>query len=220
MKIWDDIFTLEKKRIEKICDTIIKEKIDITWSCESRVDLVSKHILLKMRKAGCWGIDFGIESGDQRILDNARKGTRIPQIEKAIEWTKEAGIKVRGYFMIGLPGDTEKTIRKTIDFSKKLDLDFATFFITTPFPGTDLYELAEKVGHVTTKNWREYYTLTEKRVIFVPKSISKEKLEKMLSQAYHEFYFRPSYILKKISTIRNFRDVKRIVGASLTFLFS
>ena len=220
VKIWDDIFTLEKERTEKICDIIIKEKMDITWSCESRVDLVTKSMLLKMKKAGCWCIDYGIESASQKILDFARKGITISQIEKAIKWTKEVGIKVRGYFVIGLPGDTERTIRKTIDFSKKLDLDYVTFFIMTPFPGTDLYSLAEKLGHVTSKNWRDYYTLSEKKVVFVPKGISKEKLERLYTQAYHEFYFRPSYILKTILSIRSMRDVKRIVSGGLTFLLS
>jgi len=222
VKIWDDTFTLNQDRVKQICKMMCKERIDLTWSCETRVDLVNAELLAAMRKAGCWCIDYGIESGNQEILNKIGKGVTLEQIRRAVQMTKDAGIKTRGYFMIGLPGDTPKTIAQTLDFSKSLDLDFATFFITTPFPATKLYDLAEREGEGTifTRDWSEYYSLNEGKVLFVPKSLTERELKDLLTKAYHDFYLRPSYIWKMICRIRNINDVKRIWRGASNLIFS
>ena len=215
VKIWDDTFTLNQDRVKQICKMMCEERLDLTWSCETRVDLVNTELLAAMHKAGCWCIDYGIESGNQEILNKIGKGVTLEQTRRAIRMTKDAGIKTRGYFMIGLPGDTPKTIAQTLEFSKTLDLDFATFFITTPFPATKLYDLAEKEGKILTKNWSEYYSLNEGKIVFVPKSLTERELKNLLTKAYNDFYFRSSYVWKTIYGIRSIHDVKRILrGAS------
>ncbi|MDP2767175.1 MAG: radical SAM protein, partial [Candidatus Methanoperedens sp.] len=111
----------------RLCEEIHERNIDVLWSCETRVDLINEELLKAMKKAGCYMIAYGIESGNQMILNNLRKKITIEQIRSAIELTHKAGIQSVGYFMLGSPWETPETIRETIDFTKSLKLDFAQF---------------------------------------------------------------------------------------------
>ncbi len=141
----DDLFTIDLRRLNLITDQMLAEKLDIRWQCLGRVDRVNAEILRKMYAAGCRRIHYGIESGNQEILGRISKGIHLEQVRKAVRWAKEAGLQVKGYFMLGLPGDTEETMRQTVDLAVELDLDEAMFSLTTPFPGTRLWdELVQK----------------------------------------------------------------------------
>jgi len=142
----DDTFVLDRKRIFEFTNLLKKSKKDYVWYCNGRVNLMQKDMLKSMREAGCVGIAYGIESGDQSTLDFMRKGITIDQTKEVVKWTKESGINVAGYFMIGMLGETKNTIYNTINFAKELDLNFYGFSITTPMPGTELYECARKEG--------------------------------------------------------------------------
>ena len=113
------------------------------WITNSRADTVDKEMLGWMKRAGCWMIAYGFESGSQKVLDNAKKGITINQIKDAAKWTEEAGIKVWGYFIIGLPGETKESIAETIRLSKELPLYSANFAVGAPYPGTDFYNAAK-----------------------------------------------------------------------------
>lgn len=156
----DDTFTLNQKRAEKICDGIIEQGWDISWGASSRVDTLSKKLVEKMKKAGCWIIFLGIESGSQEILNAIGKGITIEQVKRAVKIVKDAGIEVLGSFIIGFPQDTIETIKKTIKFAKSLNLDYAQFSILTPYPGTPIYDYAKKNNMLLTENWSRY-TATE-----------------------------------------------------------
>jgi anaerobic magnesium-protoporphyrin IX monomethyl ester cyclase len=136
----DDLFTLDLKRLERILDLVLAEKLNIRWQCLARVDRVTPEILLKMGRAGCREVHYGIESGNQEILDRVGKRITLEQVRNVVTWTHRAGIRSKGYFMLGLPGDTEETMEQTIQFAAGLDLDDAMFSLTTPFPGTRLWE--------------------------------------------------------------------------------
>ena len=136
----DDLFTLDIKRLNALMDLIIKEKLDILWQCLARVDRVTPVILDKMAAAGCREIHYGIESGNQAIIDRVGKRITLEQVRNAVSWTAAAGIRAKGYFMLGLPGDTEETMEQTIEFAASLDLDDAMFSLTTPFPGTRMWD--------------------------------------------------------------------------------
>src|SRR3989344_6087684 len=116
IKFYDDTFTMDMERVSKICDLIIEKGIKITWSCSTRVDRVNKELLMKMKKAGCWQIDYGLESGDQRMLNIMKKGITLEQSRNAAKWTKEPGIRLRAFIILGMPGETNESIRNTIDF--------------------------------------------------------------------------------------------------------
>ena len=139
ISFWDDMMTANKKWLYEFCDLLIKNKIDITWTCYSRVDCIDEEILRRMKKAGCWNIFFGYESGCQELLNNINKGTTLKQIENANMLCKKVGIEIRASFMIALPGETPEMARKTIDFAKKLNPDYAQFCITTPLSGNQTF---------------------------------------------------------------------------------
>lgn len=201
---YDDSFTFNKDRVVKICDLIIENKLKIKWHCETRVNLVNKELLTKMKQAGCYMIGYGIESGSEKMLKKLKKGITLEQIRNTIKITNEAGIKVLGYFMVGIPEETKEDINETIKFSKQLNPDYVQFAIATAYPGTELYEIAKQQNKLT-KDWsKSIYALGGKPIISLS-DIPVEELYKNIQKAYFSFYFRPSYIIKKISELKNFR---------------
>jgi anaerobic magnesium-protoporphyrin IX monomethyl ester cyclase len=144
IEFMDDTFTLNQERAEKICDEIIKQGWDISWGASSRVDTLSKKLVEKMKKAGCWIIFLGIESGSQKILDAIGKRITLEQVKKAVKILKDAGIQVLGSFIIGFLQDTTETIKETIKFAKSLNLNYAEFSILTPYPGTPIFDYAKR----------------------------------------------------------------------------
>ena len=136
----DDLFTFDQQRLHEICERIVADKLDIRWQCLARVDTVSREGLALMYRAGCREIHYGIESGNAEVLKRIDKRITHEQVRAAIDWTNAAGITAKGYFMLGLPGDTEETMQQTIALACELDLDLAMFSLTTPFPGTRLWD--------------------------------------------------------------------------------
>ena len=135
----DDTFVLDKKRVFELCELIKDKGLDVVWYCNGRANLMQEDMLKAMYDAGCRGIAYGIESGNQQILDSMKKSITLDQVRNAVRWTKEAGIHVSGYFMIGMLDETKETIRETIAFAKELELDFYGFSITTPLSKEDRY---------------------------------------------------------------------------------
>ncbi len=135
----DDLFTIDVRRLGKILDHFIERNLDIRWQCLARVDRVNPELLGKMYQAGCREIHYGIESGNEEVLKQTAKHIDLSRVRDAAAWTEAAGIRAKGYFILGLPGDTEETIEETIEFASSLDLTEAMFSIATPFPGTQLW---------------------------------------------------------------------------------
>lgn len=135
----DDLFTIDVRRLDKILDHFIDRGMDIRWRCLARVDRVNAELLQKMYKAGCRQIHYGIESGNEEVLRRTAKHIRLDQVRDAVKWTEEAGIHSKGYFILGLPGDTNETMEETIEFAASLHLSEAMFSIATPMPGTQLW---------------------------------------------------------------------------------
>jgi anaerobic magnesium-protoporphyrin IX monomethyl ester cyclase len=135
----DDLFTIDRRRLTAITQRMIDEKLDIRWQCLARVDRVTPETLQLMYRAGCREVHYGIESGNPEILESLGKRITMEQVRQAVAWTAKAGILAKGYFMLGLPGDTEETMQQTIHFASELELDQAMFSLTTPFPGTRLW---------------------------------------------------------------------------------
>lgn len=201
---WDDEFVFDKKWIIDFCDALKDEKIDITWSCCAKVNYVTPEILNKMASVGCWVILYGLESGNQELLNNIRKGQSLKQIRKAMKWTQEAGIEAKGSFMLGLPGETPELAQKTIDFAIDLDLDFAIFCLTTPYPGTQLYEdFVAKYGDKDI----DFKTYTSFAPIYLPEGYNnREQLVALQKKAYRSFYFRFGYIKKRFFSLKTKDD--------------
>lgn len=217
---YDDIFILDKKRITKFTKELENKNLDIIWTCESRVNLVNKEILQKMKNAGCYMIAYGIESGNQTILNNLRKNITINQIKSAIETTNKIGIQSTGYFMLGSPGETPETIRQTIDFAKSLPLDYVQFSVTIPFPGSDLYDLYYTSRKKDIK-WEDfiYANLKSSSIpVFETEDLSKEDLQYWNAKAYKEFYLRLSYLWRRFTGMQSIGDLKSNINGFAMFL--
>lgn len=155
----DDTFTVSIDRTMRICDLIDELGLDIRWSCASRVSSVTKEMLERMAKAGCENVNFGIESGSQRTLDSVRKGINLGQVRNAIKWTLESGVTPVCSFMIPHPEDTEETIRETKRLMRNLLHQgcHISISVTTPFPGTYLYNHAEELGVIMmSDDWEDF----------------------------------------------------------------
>jgi anaerobic magnesium-protoporphyrin IX monomethyl ester cyclase len=170
----DDTFTISKKRAKEICALIKKESIDVHLMCATRVDLFDKEIASDLKKAGCFIVYFGFESGAQKTLDFLQKGFTVKDSEKAVEIARTAGLDVGGAFIIGVPGETRDMIHKTIAFAKKLNLKSHNFCFSllVPFPGTKLYSMAEQNNLLRTNDWSQY-TLSNS-VLKIPGFTSEE----------------------------------------------
>ncbi len=178
---------------------------------------MTEAILQAMAKAGCWQVDYGIESGNQEILNGIMKGQSLDLVQRVVKMTRKAGIGVRGFFMLGLPGETEKTMRETIEFAKSLDLASAVFHITTPFPGTELFKIATATGELRSNaSYDEYMLGFSEDVPYVPNGLTAQCVKDFSKIAYREFYFRPSFLVRRILEIRNLSDVQRYTGAFFT----
>jgi radical SAM superfamily enzyme YgiQ (UPF0313 family) len=187
----DDQFLIKKERVAKICEGFLKAKWGISWCCSGRVNSVNDIELLKlMKRSGCWQISYGIESASQKILDFAKKATRIDQIEKAVRLTHEAGILSKGYFIRGLPYETEKTMESTIEFATRIPLSDISVFTLTPFPGSEMYEIADQYGTID----KDFEKMNLLDVVYVPNGLSKQKLLYYQRLFMKQFYLRPRII--------------------------
>ncbi len=205
VSFYDDTFTIFKQNVARMCDLMVERGLDLTWSCFARTDCVSKSLLSKMKRAGCHQILFGIESADPQILKNIRKPIDIERTERAVRMVKEAGIEVRAAFMFGNPGETVESLRRTIEFAKRLDADISVFNITTPYPGTQMFDWARRNGYLRTLDWREYDLANS--VMDLP-TISNDELNRLYKVAYRSFYLRPGYLLRRFLRMRSMSDVK------------
>lgn len=203
---FDDVFTLNKKRVYEFCDEIEKRNIKIAWSCLTRADHIDQEMLIRMKKSGCWLIAMGIESGNQEILNFIKKDITLEKIKQATDWAYEAGIKVRGFFQIGHPKETEQTIEDTINFAKSLKIYSAEFTISTPFKGTELYEIAKQYG---TFDISDTSSFSQMFPVFTPYGFTQEELLKKQKELHRRYYLRPKKILEFALLIRDFSDLKR-----------
>lgn len=205
ISFYDDTFTTFKENVREFCKHIIKEKIDITWSCMSRVDFVDEDMLRLMKQAGCHQIGYGLESASSEILRNIRKPTSLDLARKVVKLTKRARIDVRAMFMLGNPGETEDTLKQTINFAIELKPDLAIFNITTPLPGTEMYKWAKENGYLLDMTWSEY---DHANVVMRLPTISPAKIAYYYKTAYRKFYIRPFYLFQRLTKIRTLIDLK------------
>ncbi|MCX5699122.1 MAG: radical SAM protein [Candidatus Omnitrophica bacterium] len=194
----DDNLTFKKEHIEKICNLIIQSGRSISWACPNgvRADRVDVNLIRLMMKSGCYYFAYGIESADPGILKNIKKDVCIETIKRSIEIAEKEGISCQGFFIFGLPGETSETIKKTINFSKKIKLSRAQFLILDIVPGSELwYTLEGKFN----PNWnKDSFREPE----WIPEGLTKEQLIKAQVRAFRSFYFRLPVLFKLLKLIR------------------
>ncbi|MGF6906980.1 B12-binding domain-containing radical SAM protein [Fusobacterium sp. PH5-44] len=198
--IEDDTFTIDKDRVEKICDLLIEKGLNrkIRWLCNARANL-AYDTMLKMKRAGCRLLIPGIESGSQMMLNNMRKGITLEQIENYVKNAKKAGLLIHACYMVGNRGETRDTMQETLDFAMKLNTDTAQFYTLHPYPGTEAYNWAVENGYLKNDNYENWVKTdgTHNCVISLG-DISAEELVEFCDVARKKYYLRPKYIVRKM----------------------
>ena len=211
---YDDMFTGNRKRLETFCNAMIEAGTPFTWSCCSRVDFVQYlDILELMRKAGCHTIEFGVESGCQRILDSMRKNVTKEKIAHVINMATKAGIITKANFILGHLGETHDSIMETIEFAKSLNVTYVQHTHLVPLPGSETYELAGKYGS-WDPSWKKMNTLL---INFIPKGFTRQDLVYYSKLFWRSFYLQPKVIWRELMRIKTKEDVKRLSLAMISF---
>jgi len=198
-RVWfaDDCFTLNRERLMEVCGELVKRKVGVSWECLSRVDTMDHESALKMRRAGCVRVFFGIESGTDEVLGLMQKQITVEQARKAVYNAKEAGLQVGAFFIIGYPGERDETILDTVRFASGLPLDYLSFTLPYPIPGTALFDRVKGNSVFVVEDWEEpkNWALIRHKLL-CNSGFSETKLKFAIGKAHVQFYGK-RYLGKK-----------------------
>ena len=205
---WDDIFLVDEPWVLEFCELLHQNKIEIAWQCYGYAGSMTKKMVDASAKSGCWNVYIGFESATQTVLDQVKKGVTVEQLAQSIGWVRDAGMDVRGSFILSLPGETPQTAMESVKFAIKNDITYMLFHPYFPEYGTELYSELAREGKIID----EYKGRTTAQ--YIPEGYKDAKeVEFIIRKAYKKFYFRPSYVLKHINKIRSWDDFKQYYEA-------
>jgi len=211
----DDLFTVRKQRVIELCQAFLDEGLDLTWSCNSHPNLLDADTMKLMQRAGCWQIAYGIESGSQRVLDVVKREVRIPRMRETLRMTRAAGIRAKGYLMIGHPTEGLDSLAENVAFLKEVELDLCQITKFTPYPGTPAYATVREHG-TFDEDWEQMNAMN---FVFVPTGLTVAELEESFDRLYQTFYSRPDVLWGLLRMIVNEpRYVKRFATSALTYM--
>ena len=214
--IFDETFTVNKKRVLSLCDEIIRRKIGINWSCRSRVDTIDEEIMGRLKKAGCSRISFGVESASEKVLKQLNKKINISRVKDVFRLAKKKGLITLADFMIGCPGEDKDATSETVKLALELNPDYVQFSLFTLFPATELYKEALEKGIVKRDVWLEYAKQPDRE--FKPPLwdiYKEEEARALLIGAYKKFYFRTSYMVTRMLGLRSMNEFNKYFKAGL-----
>lgn len=212
---WSDIFNLDKKWTMDLCQAIIDSGLKITWSANTRADTADLEMAKMMYKSGCRLVSIGVESGSQEMLEKMGKNITLNDVRRTVKVFKQAKIRIYNYFVIGLPWETEETVEETIKFAIELNSDFISFYTATPLPGSRFYDYAKD------HNLFDKETSFESAYFYPAVNthyLTKERVFELHKSAIKRFYLRPLYILKMLSRIRSFAEIRNYFVAGMNVL--
>ena len=213
---WSDIFNIDREWVMDLCQKIIDSGLKITWSANTRADTAYEEMAYKMYEAGCRLVSIGVESGSQEMLDKIGKRITLDDVRLTVKIFKKAGIRIYNYFVIGLPWEDEESVEDTIDFAIELDSDFISFYTATPLPGSKFYDYAKENGLIdsdTSFSSAYFYPSVNTH------HLSKDRVFELHKKAIRRFYLRPTYILRMLTRIRSFTELKNYFKAGMGVLF-
>ena len=199
----DDIWNLKLDRAKELCRRITAEGLNtVPWVTVHgmKVNHADAELFQLMKQAGCKRVGFGVESGDPTILRNViKKSQSLDQVRNAFRWAKDAGLQTMGFFIFGMPQETEETMEKTIKFALELDPDLANFMLATPYPGTEMYDVIEKYGNIFANEWADYAIQSDKARFTMP-GYDPDMVVRKWKEAYRRFYlYRPKRVWQKVN---------------------
>ncbi len=212
----DDTFTIGKERIRKIFTLLQEKGIRLWWTCMGHINTVDRELLEFMRDQGCWHISFGIESGNAGILQRIKKTISLDQVRQVIGWCAELGIRTKGFFIVGHPGETEGTIEETIRYALELPLDDIVATINTPIPGSPQYAEAHEHGSLDKTDWSKFNYW---RPVFVPTGLTREVLLARHQEFYRRFYLRPRILWRYFLSLFSSGGLRRLRALARSSLF-
>lgn len=217
VRFFDDAFAENKERVFDFCNIILSKGPKIFWTCLITVRSADEKLLKAMKEAGCWQILFGLENASDEILKNLKKPQTVEQIKKAVAMAKRVGLGVRADFIVGTPGDTKENMLNTVEFAKRLKVDFAHFNKFTPFPGSELYRELVRAGYNFSFDmaWND---LNHKEHIYVPQDLTPKQYTELLGVLYKKFYLRPNYILRRLLSLRTWDEFKGHIKGLLSMI--
>lgn len=220
--VTDDSMTTDLNRAKEICRMLIDERLNtVPWITVHgiRAGDTDLELLELMKEAGCKRVGFGVESGNQRILDSIKKKQTIAEVRTAFANARKARLQTMGFFIFGLPGETEQTMEDTINLALELEPDLANFMIAAPYPGTEMYEIVLREGHLFSHNWNDF-AIHDEKARFEIGNVTAELVERKWHEAYRRFYLRPSRIWRKATNPRFWRDVPAVITNFRRFFLS
>lgn len=212
---WSDIFNLDKNWTMALCQAIIDSGLKITWSANTRADTADDEMAKMMYKSGCRLVSIGVESGSQYMLEKMGKKITLDDVRRTVKTFKDAKIRIYNYFVIGLPWESEETVEETIRFAIELDSDFISFYTATPLPGSRFYEYAKEhdlFDKETSFENAYFYPAVNTH------NLTRDRVFELHKSAIKRFYLRPLYILKMLTRIRSFAEVKSYFTAGINLL--
>lgn len=212
-----DSLTLDRDWAMELFEALARLDPTPAWICNSRVDVIDEAMLRAMKTGGCRMVSYGLESGSPEILQRCRKGITLEQSRKAIALTRKAGLLSMGYFILGLPGETETTLRQTLRFAREVNPDYVNFHIATPFPGTALYEEALQEGWLAAENWKDFEEAGG--AALSTEHLSARELVIWQQKAMRDFYFRPGKMLGELARLRSPREFRAKLRAARHLFF-
>jgi anaerobic magnesium-protoporphyrin IX monomethyl ester cyclase len=201
IKFWDEHFTYSHDHVYAFCDELIRRKVNVRWWVSCRADSVDKHILRAMKAAGCWCINFGVESGNQKNLDTLMKMETTERIRTAVKLAHSVGIKTHTTYIFGIPGETFAEGLETIEFARELGSFTVEFFPITPFPGTPLYKGVQQGRFGLMSEKLDDQGMLLDRPCFVPFSMTAEEIMELRRLAYIRYFLRPSFVFYRLRNL-------------------
>jgi anaerobic magnesium-protoporphyrin IX monomethyl ester cyclase len=215
----DDNFTLDRDYLKNFCQRLIKSGLGISWCCPNgvRLDTLNKRVVKLMKRAGCYYVSVGIESGTERILKLMKKGTTPNKIKKEVKMVNQAKMPINGFFILGYPGETREEILKTIQFAKDLGLTRAAFYNFLPLPRTEAYQQLIKSGEIKPEeiDWAHIF---QADVPYSPGGVSRKQLKNLQRKAHLEFYLRPLILWQLLKEIKSLQQFKYILKRAKAYL--
>jgi len=197
INFYDDQFTFNRKRVEEFCRLMMENSLGMTFNCAVRAEHIDFELLKLMKRAGCWMISLGIETGDENLLAQHRQNADLAMLAEKIRMIHRAGIRVKGLLMMGLPGESEASIRKSMEYVFSLPVDDFNLSKFTPFPGSPLYERIHELGEFT-EDWERMDCM---EFLFIPRGMTRERLDELFIEFYKSHYTRVRTMLGYVAML-------------------
>lgn len=211
----DDSMALDRERMLKICRLIVERGLKFEWISQCRIDSMDEEVLRAMKRAGCRYIRFGVESGSPRMLKLMKKGITTERVMETFRLARKAGIRTQAFFLFGVPGENQESVRETIEFAKKIRPGSAQFAVAIPHPGTELFQTATEKGWLRYQKWEDFSSC---RGMLETPEFPLEAAEQVRIRAYREFYFRPAYFLQTALSINSWADFKSVLASARSII--